>query len=971
MKKFITSLFILKSICGIGQLAPNASYVQAGYNKTTLPSDIQAQNSIIAGLGGYYASANAQVEVRGANYAAALPGYEAAGFTNNGYACLIIDPNKPRIVSFHENGFDGIPKYARFEIGVALPAALQAQINNFILTGVQSGTNDPNSKNPYDPDQIRVECLYSLVGSNPSEQHLRHGFYESSVVSINPGIDDWVTSSGVGEYPFRVRFAPPKTGTWHGSVKIYLGGSSIASYTGGTFQLTVVSSVNLGHLSMANNTNILKLQYPGSQNSPPQIFYGVGRHIDVGHGPNNVQSCTALQTFWAEAKSSPSSHEIHRTAIKDLAAKGCNFVRIRLTRWGFPVEEAPLCTMPMTSPFNPDPKYLNNYSANEKFMWEMDNTLLTCELNDIHILLTLLYDPDFHITYTSQDNGGGWERNLYSSLSSVINRDDFFTDPTARSYFQKRLFYVEARWGYSTSIAAWEMINETERMGPDGSKLPTGWVPNGNWDVNTAGRVADWLCVMKNYLQASTIYPHHPVTNGGANNPPGYSGPSNDPINWAAPPHFNGICQDFFTEHYYDSEMIKQSGNSWLYHNSTPALQNITQYYTNHWNAVLPNNNNSPKKGLLFGEYGLVDGMADPAKITRFSALTFHNQTWGSLFTNGISNGLQLWDETINPAVGGPTNPTGPTYLNPFHSQFRPFRTFIDRIDFNTLLLPDRNEISPWWRGTQPTAYSNNENDLSPAQTYWMRTFGRDTVYGWTKNTTSSFMVDAFAQVNAYVPNFTPFNTPSVIPSAASTVQGLLPNTNYDIKIYDTWNPSGALLLLQTAIQTNQLGTLHFGMSSMSFNISNPPSAPFPDYAFIATKSSEHNRSALIDEMNEESITTDSGEKIGPEIVTNEKSTNNELQISENKNRGIKNGIETKTRSRIFPIPATDQIYVALNTRDRTNVKVYIIDELGRIVEKSLNTDNSIDVRELPNGFYTLKMKDEKHEQIFKLIIQR
>ena len=43
-----------------------------------------------------------------------------------------------------------------------------------------------------------------------------------------------------------------------------------------------------------------------------------------------------------------------------------------------------------------------------------------------------------------------------------INQDAFFTNTVARTLFEKRLRYLIARYGYSTSLMSWEFFSEID-----------------------------------------------------------------------------------------------------------------------------------------------------------------------------------------------------------------------------------------------------------------------------------------------------------------------------------------------------------------------------------------------------------------------------------------------------------------------------------------------------------------------------
>ncbi|MBL7932978.1 MAG: hypothetical protein JNL60_13805, partial [Bacteroidia bacterium] len=709
MKRILLIGYIMRIISVNGQIDPGPYYVPGGYNLTS-GTDTKIHNSIVAGVGGYNASANGQAIVEGLNYAAAMPGYAASGFINNGYATLRINGNLPRIASFHANGFAAIPKYDRFEIGIHLPSSIQSQIDSYISTGI----NAQGRINPYDPDQIKIECVFSLQGATPAVQHKRHGFYESQVVTgVDYAANDvWITSGTPHEYPFRIRFAPTATGVWTGTVKIYQ--NNTLTYSLNDFDFTVVASTNPGHLGIKNTgaNGIQKFQFVDNN----VVFYGLGRNIACAGYDNgsraysptvdaNLNENPCLERPYYESKAKPTAHREQRYYIRNLAHNGANFVRIRFDRTSVPIEETPICNQIPSSgtlvgyPYNPSSTDLTNFSRNERQMWEMDSTLRTCEINKMYILLTLLDDHDFSLQaqYETDQNGNvlvdssgnpiriqvvGWNGNPYKPM--VSSRDDFFTDPNCIAIFKKRLYYIEARWGYSTQIAAWEMFNETENMDKNG------------WNQTLRLKIGAWLCEMKSYLQSADISPHHPFSNASVYQP--WSGP----VSVNVQPSQNN-CLDFNIEHMYSGEAMNCSTGG-RYHPSTPALQDLNTAYT---------------KPHMVSEFGVLPY----ASVVRDGPMTFHTQNWGSIFANDLTVALQwAWWYSGTPAT-----------VNPYHIQYQALRAFIDRVNFNTQLIMGRNV---------PCGNTNCSGCSLPVETYWLKTALSDTIYGWSKNITANFMTD-------------------------------------------------------------------------------------------------------------------------------------------------------------------------------------------------------------------------------------
>ena len=66
-----------------------------------------------------------------------------------------------------------------------------------------------------------------------------------------------------------------------------------------------------------------------------------------------------------------------------------------------------------------------------------------------------------------------WESSPWNAANGGFLKDpaDFFTDPMARKYTKRKLYYTMARYGYSPNILAWELFNEVENTDAAHGKL--------------------------------------------------------------------------------------------------------------------------------------------------------------------------------------------------------------------------------------------------------------------------------------------------------------------------------------------------------------------------------------------------------------------------------------------------------------------------------------------------------------------
>lgn len=88
-----------------------------------------------------------------------------------------------------------------------------------------------------------------------------------------------------------------------------------------------------------------------------------------------------------------------------------------------------------------------------------DDIIHAAEENGLRLQIVLQH----HGQYSTSVNPN-WKENPWNAgRGGFLNRpSDFFTHPTAIELTRQKYRYIVARWGYSTSIMAWELFNEVE-----------------------------------------------------------------------------------------------------------------------------------------------------------------------------------------------------------------------------------------------------------------------------------------------------------------------------------------------------------------------------------------------------------------------------------------------------------------------------------------------------------------------------
>jgi hypothetical protein len=91
--------------------------------------------------------------------------------------------------------------------------------------------------------------------------------------------------------------------------------------------------------------------------------------------------------------------------------------------------------------------------------WQLDHLLEESEKKGLYWQLCLLDHGSFSRTQDPQ-----WQNNPYNEQLGGMCRvpDEFMTDARAQAAFRQLLRYLVSRWGYSPTLASWELFNEVD-----------------------------------------------------------------------------------------------------------------------------------------------------------------------------------------------------------------------------------------------------------------------------------------------------------------------------------------------------------------------------------------------------------------------------------------------------------------------------------------------------------------------------
>lgn len=423
-------------------------------------------------------------------------GFFAGDFNQFGGILLKIKPRIDYDVALIDYGdLNSIRRLEKLELGLSIPTDLQTKIHNYVTEQVVP----PSQKlNPFWDTDIRV--FGEFKHSSSGDEIFIDGFYTrdfESVIFDTPIPPDNLASgynheeyySKTGyyeeietEYPFRVRFAPPKNGLWQCRIFVQVNGQTI--HITPQFDFTVVESGKKGYVKAGNRYFMQdeKTFFPLGCNLPNPEHNSIW-DPEIAPYLRNFNGDLGTSAYDSR-REIPRSYRAYKEAMTALADNGANFFRI------------------IMFPNSNDIEYekLGNYYDRMNMAMEMDKILEKAEELDLYVRWNMQIHFNFqksadayHRRWTWDDTGMVY---CYRALVDSDNSQLFFTHEESKAAYKQRLRYILARWGYSTHIAMFELFSEINSLGsPDGK--------SGDYEQNISFRnaIGEWHNEMSTYLK--------------------------------------------------------------------------------------------------------------------------------------------------------------------------------------------------------------------------------------------------------------------------------------------------------------------------------------------------------------------------------------------------------------------------------------------------------------------------------------
>lgn len=412
---------------------------------------------------------------------------------------------------------DAVQKNGKLELSIALPSDITNRVENFI-----NRTKDAEKLNPFDPQDLDITVHFMHTDKNGvTDTILGYGFYYQEF-RRNGDLKGWGKVNNVLNSPFRVRFTPQKIGAWK-CVAYIKEKNKKEAYVSPEFEFSVVRSDLPGFLSVSENQHYFEVD--------GELFLPLGMNMPTQGGP---------MTGFRSEGANPVEYKIYLDRLEELRNAGGNYFRYMTTPWTTEVEF----------------EVLGDYTDRLVQAWEMDQVVEKCE----DIGLRLHWDMSYmtQLTYIGVFGLYFWDwtdkRDSIATCGILPNWfdndigfcyhtdetygvetvDEFLTSEDLIRYYQNRLRYMVARWGYSTHIGVMELFNEINYSGvlfglTEDCKLDyeSQYKPYFN-DTAYVRKLSDWQIEMGRFLKEDLGHYDHPygVNFGGA---PNYATPDELP----------------------------------------------------------------------------------------------------------------------------------------------------------------------------------------------------------------------------------------------------------------------------------------------------------------------------------------------------------------------------------------------------------------------------------------------------------
>ena len=290
--------------------------------------------------------------------------------------------------------------------------------------------------NPFDPDDILVDAIFTYPSGKSVTipafyiEPMKTAKAEKTLMTYNP---DYYSVIGLPEW--RIRFAGDEIGNY--SFYITVKDSKGQTCTSETYNFSIYEGGNKGWVDISKNNPSILIN---SADATP--YYGSGTNM-----------------AWVRNQFTKDPEHLRYNYFIDQATGKTNMTRVWMCHWAW-IEWLPAVEKSKTSY-----SYAGLGYYNQCISAAFDEVIELCENSGLRIVLCT-EDNDEHGNDQDYD---GWNYNPYHIKHGgfVSNTTDYFKSAEVRYQYKKRLRYILARWGYSSSLFSINMWNDRSDSDPD------------------------------------------------------------------------------------------------------------------------------------------------------------------------------------------------------------------------------------------------------------------------------------------------------------------------------------------------------------------------------------------------------------------------------------------------------------------------------------------------------------------------
>ena len=329
-----------------------------------------------------------------------------------------------------------VNKNSRLELGVTLPDSILALIQLYM-----DGTPHQRAGlNPFVSWDINIKAHFKHKETGAKFSAI--GFWFTDI-KRNQAANSWDQIKT--DQQFRIRYAPKTTGAHQVFLTVSIKGQ--VAFISDALDFNVVASHFKGFVSLNDSTKYFERD--------GKTIIPTGVNLPFPSNKNNL-----MYSLDENEKLDLSAWASYREMVQDYVKSGGEYFRMLMHPSAFDIEF----------------EEVGYYQDRQYQAWEMDQILALCEENNTLIQFNLMYHSyfmklgDYHqfrYDYTSNwADPNAWPKkdsNPPSGYSLMLNSktpSDMFLKEEGMRYLKERARYIMARWGYSTSISAVELLCE-------------------------------------------------------------------------------------------------------------------------------------------------------------------------------------------------------------------------------------------------------------------------------------------------------------------------------------------------------------------------------------------------------------------------------------------------------------------------------------------------------------------------------